>query len=93
MQGKYALSQQLVMPQLVMNSSQRRKNKRKFLYSIQLVCSPHEKYFVHDNRVADAHVWCKNKFKDKFNMETYWSQAEFKFATEKDAVIFALKWL
>lgn len=76
-----------------MNSLQRRKSKRKFPYSIKLVATPHEQYFVHDDRVTDAYTWCKDNFKDKFNLETYWNQAEFKFVTEKDAVYFALKWL
>ena len=55
--------------------------------------APMDKYFMHDNRVMDANDWCKNNFKDRFKLETYWGHAEFKFVTEKDAVYFALKWL
>ena len=75
-----------------MNSSQRRKLKREYPCSIKLVAQPGLAYFEHDNRVRDARKWC-NKNTKVYSIDTQWDHAVFKFTTEKDAIIFALKWL
>ena len=76
-----------------MNSKQRRKNKREFPHIIKLVATTYEPYFIHDDKIEDARNWCQRHFNNKHQVTTEWDHAEFKFAMEKDAVIFALKWL
>ena len=75
-----------------MNSAQRRKLKRKYPYTIQLVPGQGWRYFEHDNNVRNARKWCNKNVKG-YKVDSYWDIAEFKFTKEKDAVIFALKWL
>jgi hypothetical protein len=76
-----------------MNSSQRRKNKREFPHSIKLTASAGEHFFEHDDKVMTARNWCSRNCRSGYKVTTDWDHAEFKFVTEKDAVIFALKWL
>jgi hypothetical protein len=77
-----------------MNSSQRRQSKRGFPHSIKLVAGTgFAAYFEHDDKVMVARNWCKWNCRDGFTANTFWDHTEFKFASEKDAVMFALKWL
>lgn len=76
-----------------MNSSQRRQSKREFPHSIKLVAAPGFAYSEHDDKVMAARNWCKWNSRSGFKVKSDWDQAEFRFATEKDAVHFALKWL
>ena len=75
-----------------MNSAQRRKLKREYPYAIELFPSTGWKYFEHDDNVEEARKWCNKNIK-RYSVDTFWDHAKFKFITEKDAVIFALKWL
>jgi hypothetical protein len=53
----------------------------------------HRRYFEHDAQVDQAIDWCQKHFsKGSWRMAEGWARAEFKFAREKDAVVFALKW-
>jgi hypothetical protein len=76
-----------------MNSSQRRKLKREFAHSITLIAKPNIRYFEHDDMIYDARNWCRRNCRGGYVVNIKWDLAEFKFATEKDAVVFALKWL
>jgi len=76
-----------------MNSSQRRKNRRECSHAITLVANVGEHYFEHDDRVMVARNWCNRNCRGTYNVTINWDSAEFKFAMEKDAVLFALKWL
>lgn len=76
-----------------MNASQRRKSKRKFPYLVKLFPGINKHYYEHDAYVEVARKWCKHNCSDTYTVYAYWDHARFKFATEKDAVIFALKWL
>jgi hypothetical protein len=76
-----------------MNSSQRRKQKRAFPYLIKLFPENGIQYFEYDDYVEKARIWCKRSCSDIYEVNAYWDHAKFKFATEKDAVVFALKWL
>lgn len=75
-----------------MNSSQRRKSKREFPHAIKLVAQTGWAYFEHDDNVDKARKWC-NKNTKGYAVDASWDHAMFKFSTEKDAVMFALKWL
>lgn len=75
-----------------MNSKQRRKIKREFPHIIIMRARNNERYFYHDGRASDAVVWCKHNTKGHMSC-MYWDYAEFKFKHEKDAIVFALKWL
>jgi len=74
------------------NSSQRRKAKREYPHFIKLSARPGWAYFEHDDMVQDARKWCRKNTKG-YIIDEKWDHATFKFTTEKDAVIFALKWL
>lgn len=76
-----------------MNSSQRRKTQRSFPYSIKVYAESGLRYFEHDDKVMTARNWCQHNTKDGYKVSTRWDYTEFKFASEKDAVIFALKWI
>ena len=76
-----------------MNSKQRRQSKREFPHVIKLVAKAGEHYFEHDDKVMTARNWCRRNCRNGFTVDSRWDQAEFKFATEKDAVYFAIKWL
>jgi hypothetical protein len=76
-----------------MNSAQRRKSKREFPYLIKLFPGINRHYYEHDAYTEEARKWCKQNCSGTYNVNAYWDHAKFKFATEKDAVIFALKWL
>lgn len=76
-----------------MNSSQRRKSKRELSHSIKLVANVGEHYFEHDDKVMVARNWCSRNCRGVYKVARDWDHAEFKFAREKDAVVFALKWL
>ena len=76
-----------------MNSAQRRKSKRKFPYLIKLFSGNRGRYFEYDDDVEEARKWCKQYCDGTYEVNAYWDHAKFKFATEKDAVVFALKWL
>lgn len=75
-----------------MNSSQRRKYKREYPHSIKLVAPVLVSYFEHDDKVESARSWC-NKNTKRYKVDVSWDHAMFKFALEKDAVYFALKWV
>ncbi len=77
----------------IMNSSQRRKLVRMFPHVVNFVATSYQPYYIHDEKIADARKWCQKYLKGKHRVITGWDHAEFKFATEKDAVVFALKWL
>ena len=76
-----------------MNASQRRKSKREFPHIIKLFPGNGWRYFDHDYNVEEARKWCHRYCCSNYKVATYWDHARFKFATEKDAVIFALKWI
>ena len=76
-----------------MNSAQRRKLKREFPHVIKLVAEVSKHYFEHDDKVTAASKWCRRNSHGGYILKADWDHAEFKFATEKDAVHFALKWL
>jgi len=76
-----------------MNSAQRRKSKREFPHTIKLVAQNGKRYFEHDEKVNNARKWCDRNFRDSYRVIYRYDNAEFKFTKEKDAVIFALKWL
>ena len=76
-----------------MNSAQRRRAKREFSYAIKLFPGAGWRYFEHDDKVMSATNWCNWHAKGGYRVIRKYDHAEFKFATEKDAVTFALKWL
>jgi hypothetical protein len=76
-----------------MNSAQRRKSKREFPYLIKLFPGINMHYFEYDDHVEEARKWCNQNCSGTYKVNAGWDHAKFKFATEKDAVIFALKWL
>jgi hypothetical protein len=76
-----------------MNASQRRKSKRKFPYLVKLFPGINTHYYEYDAYAEEARKWCKHNCCSTYKVATYWDHAKFKFATEKDAVIFALKWI
>lgn len=76
-----------------MNSSQRRKSKRGFPHLITLLPESGMRYFEHDDKVMAARNWCRHNCRSGYRVISNFDSAEFKFATEKDAVHFALKWL
>jgi hypothetical protein len=76
-----------------MNSAQRRKSKRELPYLIKLFPGINMNYFEYDDHVAEARKWCNQNCSGTYKVNAGWDHAKFKFATEKDAVIFALKWL
>lgn len=76
-----------------MNSSQRRKSKREFPHVIRLDAKTCDHYFEHDDKVMTARNWCKRNCQSGYKVVSDWDNAEFKFVTERDAVLFALKWL
>ena len=75
-----------------MNSKQRRKTKREFSHIIILRAIYEERYFYHDSKGANALAWCVSNI-GYHRVSLHWDYAEFKFKYEKDAVMFALKWL
>jgi hypothetical protein len=76
-----------------MNSSQRRKSKRQFPHVIKLVAGNGMYFFEHDDKVMTARNWCSHNCRDAYKVNAEWDHAVFKFVTERDAVLFALKWL
>lgn len=76
-----------------MNSSQRRKSIREYPHVITLLATSSLRFFEHDDKVMTARNWCRWNCRGGFKVKSDWDQAEFRFATEKDAVHFALKWL
>jgi len=76
-----------------MNSAQRRQLKRAFPYAVRMVPKESDRYFHHDHRVSVARTWCRRQFgAGNFRSTEDWDSAEFKFAREKDAAYFALRW-
>jgi hypothetical protein len=76
-----------------MNSAQRRQARREFAHIVTMSASQHRVYFEHDARVDLAVKWCQKQFgRGSWRMTEGWFRTEFKFAREKDAVYFALKW-
>lgn len=76
-----------------MNSAQRRQARREFPHIVTMQARENRRYFEHDDRVAKACTWCRRQFGSKgWRLSEGWQHAEFKFAREKDAVYFALKW-
>lgn len=76
-----------------MNSKQRRLEKRALPYTIMVPCHVHERYMDHDQRVKDASVWCRKNAKGNWKFVNSWDYAKFQFSKERDAVLFALKWI
>jgi hypothetical protein len=76
-----------------MNSAQRRKSKREYPHVINMYPYPKDMYFMHDYRVIKAEDWCERNCENGYRLISKYDHAVFKFAIEKDAVIFALKWL
>lgn len=60
---------------------------------IKLVARSTDHYFEHDDEVMFARNWCSRNCRGVYKVTKDWDHAEFKFAIEKDAVLFALKWL
>jgi hypothetical protein len=76
-----------------MNSAQRRKLKRAHPHFVTLRADEGNPWFIFDNKAVDAKRWCDKKIKNKnYNVEHLWDSSTFKFASEGDAVMFALKW-
>lgn len=76
-----------------MNSAQRRQARREFAHTASMSSDQHLRYFEYDAEVYRAAKWCQKQFgKGSFRMAKGWSRSEFKFAREKDAAYFALKW-
>ena len=75
-----------------MNSSQRRQEKRKFKHVVTLssLGKNNER-----NRYWEAVDWCVERFGTEGTRwrDRYRSDREFKFASEKDAIIFAITWV
>jgi hypothetical protein len=77
-----------------MNSSQRRRIRRHFIFTVTVPASHAEQYFQHDEKIEDARTWCRKQFKkDNWYSNQHWDQSEFKFVKESDAVLFSLKWV
>ena len=74
-----------------MNSSQRRKAKREHPYRVSLFINSNEMYYPYDARVVAAKKWCKKKCTGSYDVDVKTANAVFKFANEKDAIIFGLK--
>ena len=76
-----------------MNSAQRRQARREFPHIVIVKAPESRRYFEHDARVAQAAKWCRKQFgRGGWRMSEGWQHSEFKFAREKDAVYFSLKW-
>lgn len=76
-----------------MNSAQRRQVRREFTHIVSMSANRHRRYHDHDAEVDQAAKWCRKQFsKGSWRMAEGWARTEFKFAREKDAVYFALKW-
>jgi hypothetical protein len=77
-----------------MNSAQRRRAQREFPYSVVIAAAPDQRYFEHDRRVVSARQWCRRQFKlDNWRCASNnWDSAEFRFVTQRDATLFALRW-
>lgn len=76
-----------------MNSLQRRKATREFPHVVKIIATTYNPWFIHDEKIYAAQKWCRQNFKGKHRYVTAWDHAEFKFAKEQDAVVFALRWL
>lgn len=76
-----------------MNSSQRRQARRGFPHIVSMSADKHRRYYEHDAQVEQAAKWCRKQFgKGSWRTAEGWARTEFKFAREKDAIYFALKW-
>ena len=76
-----------------MNSAQRRQARREFAHTVSISANRHRLYRDHDAEVSQAVKWCRKQFsRGSWRMAEGWARADFKFAREKDAVYFALKW-
>jgi hypothetical protein len=76
-----------------MNSAQRRRARREFAYSVVIAAAPEQRYFEHDRQVELARRWCWQQFKpDNWQWRSTWNRAEFRFVTQRDATLFALRW-
>lgn len=75
-----------------MNSAQRRRVRREFPHVVRVSPRPGDRYFQHDNRVDNARTWCRQQCKGTWTVWDNWNYAYFKFANERDAIYFALKW-
>jgi hypothetical protein len=76
-----------------MNAKMRRRTRREHPYTMTMIVS-NERYYEFDNSVDDAVKWCKKNCKDSFfTNKNFYDRAVFKFANDKDAVIFGLKFL
>lgn len=77
-----------------MNSAQRRQARRKFPHVVSMSADKHRRYFEHDAQVDQGRAWCRRQFeKGSWLYRESWNRADFKFAREQDAVLFALRWL
>lgn len=75
-----------------MNSAQRRRANREHPHTVRISATEQERYYEHDEKVDKAVRWCKKNSKDSWRIENDWDHAVFKFANQKDAMLFALKW-
>jgi len=75
-----------------MNSAQRRKTNREHPHKVTITVAEQQRYYEHDEKVHKAVQWCKKNSKDSWRIENDWDHAVFKFANQKDAIYFALKW-
>ena len=76
-----------------MNSAQRRQARREFPHVVTMKAREGRRYFEHDDQVMKACTWCQRQFgKGTWRLTSGWDHSEFKFARERDAIYFALKW-
>lgn len=73
-----------------MNSSQRRTINRKHPYHISMIGKRNYEFY---DSVDAAEKWCKKKCAGGFYSTACTDGVLFRFAREKDAVFFALKFL
>ena len=76
-----------------MNSAQRRRARREYPHIVKMSADRHRRYFEHDAEVDRAAKWCRKQFgSNGWRLSEGWSHTVFKFARERDAAFFALKW-
>jgi hypothetical protein len=84
----------MVSDEVVMNSKDRRKNKRQFPFTVEtkrLFVNPYDDYY---DRQTEIDQWC-NKQLGKGNWKrnsSVWYINIYKFKLEKDKIWFALRW-
>jgi hypothetical protein len=76
-----------------MNSRQRRIFNRTQNHVITLHSNQYKRFLEFDETIQRARQWCKKKCKGAHTTKHDWDKSIFTFQLERDAVIFALKWL